>query len=491
MKADSNQEGERSDDTSLSADDVVGMGAGAVGSGANYADNVVFGGTKGHGYAAESANDLFDRLAGKDAEIVGRDNRPKGPDRRVDGVQIQSKYCRTGAKCIEECFKDGKFEYVNPDGSPMRIEVPSDKYEAAVKAMERRIERGQVNGVSDPAKAKKIVRKGHFTYAQAKNVARFGTVESLTFDAVKGVKLAGQAMGVSAAVSFALSIWNGEEIDVALKQACQTGIKVGGIAWVGSIAAAQLGRTGVEQALRGSTDWLVGQMGSKAAAWMVNGMRSGNAIYGAAAMNHLSKLVRGNIVTAVATTAVLSSVDFVRMFNGRMSGAQLFKNVAVTASGVAGGTAGWFGGAATGAAIGSVAPGPGTAVGAVVGGLLGSLGIGTAASKTVAAVLDGFIEDDAKEMLGIVEEVFGGLCIEYLLAKEEAEAVLGDFQALDLPDTLRDIYAADDRRGYARGVLLPLVEKRVRARKRVALPSSEELSRGTGRVLGDLLCDSA
>lgn len=346
--------------------------------------------------------------------------------------------------------------------------------------------------MSDPGKAREIVRKGRFTYAQARNIARFGTVESLTYDAVNGVKLAGRAMGISAAVSFAVSIWNGEDLDVALEQACRTGIRIGGIAWVGSIAAAQLGRTGLEQALRGSTDWLVRQMGAEAAAWIANGARSGGAIHGAAAMKHVSKLLRGNVVTAIATTAVLSSVDFVRMFNGRMSGAQLFKNVAVTASGVAGGAAGWLGGAAAGAEIGGLVAGAtGRKVGAFIGGLLGSLGIGTLAARGAAAVLDGFIEDNAKEMLAIMETVFGELGAEYLLTGDEAMAVLEDLQALDLPDVLRDMYAADDRPGYARGVLEPLVEERERARMRVALPSRENLSRGTGRLLEELLGDPA
>lgn len=82
--------------------------------------------------------------------MVGGDNEKNGADRLVDGVQIQSKYCESGAKCIAECFEDGKFRYFNKaDGSPMQIEVPSDMYEAAVKAMEQRISRGQVKGVQD------------------------------------------------------------------------------------------------------------------------------------------------------------------------------------------------------------------------------------------------------------------------------------------------------------------------------------------------------
>ncbi len=48
----------------------------------------------------------------------------------------------------------------------------------------------------------------------------------------------------------------------------------------------------------------------------------------------------------VVTTAVLSSVDAYRYFQDEVSGAQLFKNVAVTAGSVVGGTAGWMGGAA-------------------------------------------------------------------------------------------------------------------------------------------------
>ena len=478
------------DDPRLSSDEIAGVGAGAVGSGTNYADNVVFGGERGHGFAAESANNLFDKLAGRDAELVGRDNERNGPDRIVDGVKIQSKYCSSGAKCIAECFEDGELRYLNADNSPMQIEVPSDMTEGAVRAMEARIERGQVQGVSDPAKAREIVRKGNFTYAQAKNVARFGTVESLTYDAVNGVKLAGQAMGVSAVLSFAVSIWNGEEFSLALKQACKTGLKVGGVAWIGSIAAAQLDRTGLEQALRGSTDWLVGQMGPKTAAWIANSVPSGSSIFGKAAMNHVSKLLRGNVVTAIATTVVLSSADFVRMFNGRMSGAQVFKNVTVTAAGVAGGTAGWFGGRAAGAWVGAkvgtlFGPG-GTVAGGLIGGLLGSLGVGAAASKGAAVVLDEFIEDDAKGMLAVMEAVFGDLCAEYLLFRDEAMAALEDLQALDLPDVLRDMYAADDRRGYARGVLEPLIEERVRARMRVALPSIEDMSKGTFEVLEEL-----
>ena len=53
-------------------------------------------------------------------------------------------------------------------------------------------------------------------------------------------------------------------------------------------------------------------MGSKAYHLLANALRSSDKmIYGAAAMNHASKLLRGNVVTGIATTLVLSTADFI------------------------------------------------------------------------------------------------------------------------------------------------------------------------------------
>src|SRR5262249_25408192 len=147
----------------------------------------------------------------------------------------QSKYCSTGSKCIEQCFDQGIFRYYTQDGAPMQIEVPSDMHEAAVQAMKERIKKGQVPGVQDPEAANTLVRKGHITYAQARNIAKFGTIESITFDLVNGVQLAGAAMGMTAAVSFAVATWNGDDWEQALQNACLEGLSVGGTAFLSSV----------------------------------------------------------------------------------------------------------------------------------------------------------------------------------------------------------------------------------------------------------------
>lgn len=209
-------------------------------------------------------------------------------------------------------------------------------------------------------------------------------------------------------------------------------------------------------------------------------------IYGAAAMNHVSKLLRGNIVTGVVVTFVLSSVDFMRMFNGRVSGAQLFKNVTTTAVSVVGGTGGWMGGAAVGATIGSAVPILGTAAGGIIGGILGSLAGGFAASTATSSILDRFIEDDAKQMLQKVEAVFGQLAEDYLLTEKEAKLVIDEFQKRDMPDTLRDMYASNDRYEFARNILEPLIENQVRNRKNIKLPDDFEVIKKIGNIIENL-----
>lgn len=438
---------------------------------------------QGHGYAAERANHMRDVVFGHDARILGDNNALNGADRSVDGVMIQSKYCSNGARCISECFRNGEFRYYNADGSPMQIEVPSDKYDDAVKAMEGKIREGKIRGVRDPSKAKEIVRKGHYTYEQSKNIAKAGTIDSITFDATTGIITGAYAGGISAAISFAVSLWNGGDFDDALINAGLSFLKVGGTAAVTSLCVSQLSRTGLNSALVGTSDAIVAAMGPKASAYLVKAFSSGKNIYGAAAMKSASKLLRGNIITAAISTAVLSSFDIANIFMGRISGKQLFKNLTTTAASVGGATAGWAGGAAAGAAIGSAIPIVGTAVGGIIGGLLGAFGGGNVAGDAAKYMLDDFIEDDAEAMIRIVKSEFETLAGEYLVSKEEAERIADRLKDKIDGSTLKDMFASSSRYKFAENLLRPLFDEAVRKRRRISLPGNAELLSGVRRVL--------
>lgn len=454
---------------------------------------------RGHGFAAEHANHLYDKITTGDflgqekVRLVGEEIDPdtghivkNGADRVVNGINIQTKYCNTGGKCIAECFDENGFRYINQDGTPMQIEVPADKYEAAVQAMENRIKNGEIPGVANPEEAKNIVRKGHFTYEQAKNIAKAGTVESITFDAVNGVIIATCALGLSTVLSFATSVWNGEGYDVAIKNATYTGLKVGGATFVTAVLAGQLSKAGLNSALVYSSEAIVSIMGPKASAMLVNAFRSGTNIYGAAAMKSAAKMLRGNAITGAVSVVVLSSVDVVNIFRGRISGKQLFKNVMNTASTVAGGTAGWVGGASAGAAIGSVIPGIGTAIGGFVGGLVGSVAAGTASSKASNAMLGVFIQDDADEMVSIIESVFQQIATDYILTTKEAEEIINKLKEKLTIGTLKDMYASDDRVKFANDLFIDIVENEMTNRKKISMPSDAEMQKSLRLVLEEI-----
>lgn len=443
---------------------------------------------QGHGFAAERANHLYDKFSGKDAHILGDNNQKNGADRIVDGVELQSKYCKTGSRCINECFSEkgkGEFRYYK-NGKPMQIEVPSDNYDAAVEAMAEKIRRGQVTGVSDPKEAKNLVRKGHFTYEQARNIAKAGTVESLTYDSINGTIIATSAFGVSAVISFATSIWNGEDFEIALQNAAFSGVKIGGTAFITSVLTSQLSKAGLNSALVNSSETAVKMMGKKAYTTLANAFRSGSNISGAPAISHAAKVLRGNVITAGVTVAVLSTVDIANIFQGRISGKQLFKNLTNTTSTVAGGAAGWWGGATAGAALGSAIPIIGTAVGAVAGGLIGSVAGGTAAGKATDTVLGAFIEDDAEEMVSIIQKQFEILAVNYLLSSREAEKSADALQEKLNGKILKNMYASDNREEFAQNLLLPIVESQTSRRKKIFTPDEEDMTRAITTLLEEL-----
>lgn len=479
---------------SIQLDQTIQMDVGAIVAGIVYgnvsnASSIYFDdkivSPRGHGFAAEHANHLYDLFRGRNAKIVGDDNTLNGADRIVDGVQIQSKYCRSGSACVQECFQDGKFRYWNADGTPMKIEVPSDMYDAAVQAMKSRIERGEVPGVTDPNEAANIIKKGQFTYAQARNIAKAGTIESITYDAASGAVIAANAFGITAILTFAGAIWSGADLDIALESAALQGLKVGGTTFIASVLAGQLSKAGMNSVMVGGTEALAKLIGPKASAFVVNALRdSATNIYGSAAIKSFAKVVRCNAITALASFAVLSASDVFDIFSGRISGGQFAKNLTTTATSVTEGTAGWMAGAVAGSAV---LPGVGT----VLGGILGALGGGSVISSLTRLVMDGFIEDDANEMIAIIQEVFAQLAEEYIITQEEGEKIAKLLQNKLSKDILKDMYASGQRRRFARNIMEDFFKDALFERAYITLPSLTEMQKGLRLALEDIADNSA
>lgn len=441
-----------------------------------------FNSQQGHGFAAEQGNDLWDRMLGNDAKILGDDNAKNGADRLVNGKLIQTKYCQNARASIDAGFKNGQYRYLDTNGNPMQLEVPSDQYEEAVKIMAKKIEDGKVPNCNNPSKAKDLVRKGNITLEQATNLAKAGTIESLTFDAINGMVIGTSAAGISATITFARALWNGEELNSAIDNAVFIGIQAGGSAFIISLVSAQLTKTSLNTILLEPSVELVKALPSVVKSNLLATMRNGAPIFGSAASNNLAKLLRGNLIVSAVTSLVLSSQDILNFVTGKISGKQLFKEVTTIVSGVAGTTVGATGTTALAGALG-LSLGPiGAAVTSIVGGIIGG-GMSTAVSKTI---LDRFIEDDAIELVRIINKQFSILAFDYLLSEEEIELSLEVLRGCLIQSKLLEMFAAKNRELFADELILKCINSVIIWRTKVSIPSQSQFVDGVSRVITGL-----
>lgn len=438
----------------------------------------------GHGELAEEANSIIDRLQGHQAEILGRDNAKNGADRSVDGVLIQTKYYKTARGSLEACFDSSshQYRYFAKDGTPMQLEVPKDQYQQVLRGFEKKISQGKVPGVSDPKDAEKIVRKGKLTYDQAVNLARPGTAESLKYDAATGAVTCSCAFGLSFLATTFMAYRETRDITGAVQAGIAAGVQVFGLSFAQHMVVSQLSRTGLSNALMSPSQAVVGGLGFKASATIVNGLRAltgKTAISGAAASKQLAKMLRGNAVSAAVTLAVFSVPETYKLFQGKASGAQYAQNMACLATSVAGGIAGataaGVAAAKVGAAAGTaVSPGVGTIVG-LAGGMVGGT-VGTVAASVVGGIL---FEGDGASFGRYFNAMVSCMAVEYLLDGHEMDELLAclngvkpeEFKAL-MEETLPSQF----QEAKVRAFLVPMFDEIVSRRERFALPTSRQIS---------------
>lgn len=438
----------------------------------------------GHGELAEEANNIVDRLQGHQAEILGRDNAKNGADRSVDGILIQTKYYKTARGSLEACFDSSshQYRYLAKDGTPMQLEVPKDQYQQVLRGFEKKISQGKVPGVSDPRDAERIVRKGKLTYDQAVNLTKPGTVESVTYDAATGAVTCSYAFGLSFLATTFMAYRETRDITGAVQAGIAAGVQVFGLSFAQHMVVSQLSRTGLSNALMAPSQAVVGKLGFKASATIVNGLRAltgKTAISGAAASKQLAKMLRGNAVSAAVTLAVFSVPETYRLFQGKASGAQYAQNMACLATSIAGGIAGAAAAGAAAAKVGAaagtaVSPGVGTVVG-LAGGMVGGT-VGTVAAGVVGGIL---FEGDSASFGRYSTAMVSCMAVEYLFDGHEMDellAILNGVKPEEIKTLMEETLSSKFQEAKVRAFLVPVFDEIVSRRERFELPTNKQIS---------------
>ena len=374
-----------------------------------------------HGFAAEDANALHDKLCGKSVDKVGLNNELNGADRVVNGNPVQTKYYQTAYDSVNAAFDQDNF-YRYPG---QKLEVPKDQYEEAVRHLEAKIRDGRVPGVTDPAEARNMLVRGNCTYEQAVRIAKAGNLDSIWFDVKNQAVACGFAVGLSFVISYAFGRISGQGRKAALKSSVRQAIKAGALTMTAGVATQQFlrtqaGRNAAAAATKVATKAVDSVCRTKVGTELVRKMMStllGKAVTQSAARNACIKLVRSNFITGAAMTLASAVPDIVKACRGRRSWKQVGKNTVVNTAGLGGGTAGYWAGAAVGTAI---FPGVGT----VIGGIVGGFGGGMLTSWGSKKVMDCVIEDDSVRCVECLEEAMVSLCDSHNTSKEDLELIL-------------------------------------------------------------------
>ena len=437
---------------------------------------------QGHGFAAERGNNLIDKIKGKNAIVVGDNNVKNGADRIIrsnDGsvLFIQTKYHASASSGINDCFdiNTGLFRYLDADGHPMQIEVPKDQYEEAVRLMRQKISEKKVPGVTNPDDAENLIRKGNITYKAARNLAKAGTLESLTYDAATGVVSASCSFGISAVLNYAACRINGANKEEAVKIAAEEGLHTGVLVFGTHVIASQLSKTALKDAFKTSSEALVKACGksfqeSLARVAAKNAAEAGTEMTAKTLTETAAKALRTEAIFAVVAIGVFTVPDAIDLFKGRISQKQFVKNFAVTAVSIVAGTAGAIGGGALGNLI---VPGVGTIPGSVIGGIIAGTGGGIVAD----IIADYITKDDAEVMYAMIQDHFALYCEEYLLSEEEANNVINEFSKMLNDDLYKDMYQCVEskREQFVDELLKPLFESEVSKRTRMEELTEEDL----------------
>lgn len=327
-----------------------------------------------------------------------------------------------------------------------------------------------------------IIKQGAFTYEQVRHILDAGNIHNLVIDERGCIDFKKEIIGMSTAISFAQSKWNGAERSTAVENAVLTGLTVIGEPFAEEIIEKQIDNLNIVDhiELDEGIASAVKKNGAKAVVKRMASTATKKAMYSSVIAKKAITLLNANVVTGAIVTGVMSSVDIVRAIKNQMSPAQLFKNISKTAASVAGSIIGLI----VGGGIGLSIPNVSTTVISLIGGIVGLI-IGSILTTTlVKKVLDLFIKDDAVKMLEIFNEELINLVEQYLLNEKELQLVLSDFNEMyNMQEEFRKMYATEDRVAYARTMIEKELNRIVRLRMYLQVPTNEELYEAIKRLV--------
>ena len=200
----------------------------------------------------------------------------------------------------------------------------------------------------------------------------------------------------------------------------------------------------------GNKDEIAKLIGSKGVAVLYNIVSMGPRII----LRSAFQLLRANVITRIMSVVFLIFVDSISLAMGRISRKQFVINLGLALMLLVGGTAGWYLGTA---AINRILIE--SMVLGIIAGVIGAGILGGALSSLWEKVVGIFVQDDAHEMLRVLNDEFNEMLCEYNLDTGTAEQLKEEIEVE--PKVLQNIFCSKAKKETCREVLCPYFEKYV------------------------------
>ena len=380
--------------------------------------------------------------------------------RLQEGQLIHNIYCPTAEETIAVC--EAELAMLQGD-KEFYVEVPFEQFER----------------VSLYFTELSLIKQGAFTYIQARHMAKSGNIRHLMIDEHGRVFFEKETIGMSIALAFAQSKWNGALREEALENAVMTGLAVIGEEFVEQLIPVQ------DLLMSNNETWQSGDTGGvrknrdKAIVKKVAEKAAKKVVYSSNTQKRTTGALQAAVVTEALVTGVMARDDINRTIKEEMSPAQLFKTVSKTAASIVGSMIGLL----IGCGIGLNIPNVSTAVISLIGGIIGLIVGSMLATKIAKRIFNFFMKGDTAKMLDIFNEQLAAAAEAFLLNEQELHQALIVFnEGYDMQDELQAIHAAEHQKEYADALIEDGLIRIVRARLYLQVPTNEELYEAVKRL---------
>lgn len=426
----------------------------------------------GKGFIAEDAEKYWEWMHMNHVMHAGKSNTKNGPDLIVSGKEVQVKIYKDLKSLLNSLLINKQLRYLDAAGKPMEIRVPKGMGTQLINALNVKFPNG-VKGVMPNA----FVKECMYTYNQMVSICEFGTVDSITYDALTGSINCAYPFGISFVIEYFLQTVQGVKKETAVAKALWKAAGESTFTILSYILVMQFGRSKAGKAyfhndsLQERLADMTNSFLKTAYEGVLHAAGQPVALTDKTIRKNIGKSIKFSFMSAITSWLLHCAWDARKVLTGQSSISSYLRKLTSTA----------FSMVSSGMSVAAVSSIFANAAGVfvpVVGHILGFC-VGAAASYATHFLVDycgdQIIEKDDKVTQRMVNAVIGDLLYEKMLVDSEIKEFKEELNKIDFNSFLESVRTADKQEQMIRDKLKVYMNTILKKRPQIELPTAESV----------------